>query len=77
MKLRIAIIGAGISGLMAGCLLKKLGHKVEVFEKASSISEFGAGITLSRNATTLLKREGILSGLEGLSQNPMRSISGQ
>jgi len=74
MKLRIAIIGAGISGLMAGCLLKKLGHKVEVFEKASSISEFGAGITLSRNATTLLKREGILSGLEGLSQKPMRSI---
>ena len=51
----VAIIGAGISGLTAGCALKKYGFNVDIFERSDSISEFGAGITLSRNATCLLR----------------------
>ena len=63
MKLKIAIVGAGISGLTAGILLKKLGHDVSIFEKSSSISEYGAGINLSRNATkSCLKRKSPNSG---------------
>ena len=74
MKLKIAIVGAGISGLTAGILLKKLGHDVSIFEKSSSISEYGAGINLSRNATILLERSGLLDGLKDISQYPSRSI---
>ncbi len=74
MKLEIAIVGAGISGLTAGILLKKLGHDVSIFEKSSSISEYGAGINLSRNATILLERSGLLDGLKDISQYPSRSI---
>ena len=74
MKLKIAIVGAGISGLTAGILLKKLGHDVSIFEKSSSISEYGAGINLSRNATILLERSGLLEGLKDISQYPSRSI---
>ena len=51
----IAVIGAGVSGLTAGYALKKIGLEVEIFERSQSIDAFGAGITLSKNATLLLQ----------------------
>ena len=50
----VAIIGAGIAGLTAGCALRRYGFEVDIFERSDSITEFGAGITLSKNATSLL-----------------------
>ena len=57
---RVAVVGAGISGLTAGYALQKIGLKVDIFERSQSIAEFGAGITLSRNATSLLKELGLM-----------------
>ena len=51
----IAIIGAGIAGLCLGCFLKKSGLPVIIFEKSSSVSNYGAGITISPNGINILK----------------------
>jgi 3-hydroxybenzoate 6-monooxygenase len=46
----IAIAGAGIGGLSAALALALKGFSVEVFERASTIREVGAGIQLGPNA---------------------------
>ena len=66
----VAIIGAGISGLTAGCALRKYGFEVDIFERSDSITEFGAGITLSRNATSLLRKIDLYDELERSSYKP-------
>tara|TARA_Y100001970_G_scaffold288855_1_gene417426 strand:- start:97954 stop:99105 length:1152 start_codon:yes stop_codon:yes gene_type:complete len=70
----VAIIGAGISGLTAGCALRKYGFEVNIFERLNSISEFGAGITLSRNATSLLRHLDLYEELERNSYTPKGSF---
>ena len=70
----VVIIGAGISGLTAGCALRKYGFKVDIFERSDSISEFGAGMTLSRNATFLLKNLDLYDDLEKNSYRPKGSF---
>ena len=42
----IAIIGAGISGLMLGCILREKKIECTLFERSKTISEYGAGITI-------------------------------
>ena len=58
LALEIAIIGAGIGGLAAAYVLGRAGHKITIFEAASSLGEVGAGILLPPNATRLLLRWG-------------------
>ena len=70
----VAIIGAGISGLTAGCALRKYGFEVDIFERSDSITEFGAGITLSRNATSLLRQIDLYDELERSSYKPHGSF---
>ena len=48
-KLKIAIIGAGVSGLCSALFLRRLGHEVTVFEKDRSIKSEGAGIQITSN----------------------------
>ena len=48
---RIAIIGAGIGGMTAAVTLAQKGIQVSVFEQAPELSEVGAGITITPNAT--------------------------
>ena len=60
---RINIIGAGVSGLFLGYCLKKNGFNPIIYEKDKSLSDNGAGVNLSRNATILLKEVGILEKL--------------
>jgi 2-polyprenyl-6-methoxyphenol hydroxylase and related FAD-dependent oxidoreductases len=50
-KLNIAIIGAGIGGMSAALGLAQSGFKVSVFEQAPELSEVGAGLTITPNAT--------------------------
>ena len=47
----IAIIGAGIGGMTAAVTLAKKGVKVSIFEQAPELSEVGAGLTITPNAT--------------------------
>ena len=69
----VSIIGAGISGLTAGCALKQFGIEADIYEQSESITEFGAGITLSRNATSLLNKLDVLEELASLSYIPKKS----
>jgi len=69
----IAIIGAGVSGLTAGYALRKLGASVDIYERSESVTEFGAGITLSKNATSLLKELGLMDVLLKKGYQPMGS----
>ena len=70
----IAVIGAGVSGLTAGYALKKIGLNVEIFERSQSIDAFGAGITLSKNATLLLQDLGLMEVLSSKGYYPMGSF---
>jgi salicylate hydroxylase len=71
---RVGIVGAGISGLTAGCALRQCGIQVDIYERSKNISEFGAGITLSRNATMLLAKLGVLESLAKKSYKPTKSF---
>ena len=66
----IAIIGAGIAGLTLGCVLKKEGIPVIIFEKSESISNYGAGISISNNGISILKKIGIFDNIKQSSSNP-------
>ncbi|KAF9561912.1 FAD/NAD(P)-binding domain-containing protein [Agrocybe pediades] len=57
--LDIAIVGAGVAGLVAGYLLGRAGHRVTLFDSASELGEVGAGIQLTPNVTRLLIRWGV------------------
>ena len=69
----VAVIGAGVSGLTAGYALRKIGIEVDTFERSESIKEFGAGITLSKNATMLLQEIGLMESLSSKGYHPMGS----
>jgi 2-polyprenyl-6-methoxyphenol hydroxylase-like FAD-dependent oxidoreductase len=55
----VLIVGGGIGGLAAAIGLSRTGHEVRVFERAPRISEVGAGISLSPNATRALNQLGM------------------
>ena len=67
---RINIIGAGVSGLFLGYCLKKNGFNPIIYEKDKSLSDNGAGVNLSRNATILLKEVGLLEKLSEFAYFP-------
>ncbi|HEY7319808.1 MAG TPA: FAD-dependent monooxygenase [Candidatus Binatia bacterium] len=58
-RLKILIAGAGIGGLTAGASLLQAGHDVTIFEQAPELSEVGAGLQLSANATHVLHHLGL------------------
>lgn len=67
---RINIIGAGVSGLFLGYCLKKNGFNPIIYEKDKSLSDNGAGVNLSSNATILLKEVGLLEKLSEFAYFP-------
>lgn len=69
-RTRIAIVGAGISGLVSACALQKHGFRPQVFEKAKQLGEVGAGLTLAPNATHALFSIGLEEDLMRLSTQP-------
>src|SRR6516164_9698949 len=57
--MRIAIIGAGIGGLAAAAALHRIGVEALVIERAPSIREVGAGLSLWSNAVNALRELGL------------------
>ncbi|WP_340373797.1 FAD-dependent monooxygenase [Streptomyces sp. SS7] len=60
---RVAIVGAGITGLTLAAALDRSGVTCEVFERAPGLGETGAGIQLGPNAVRLLHRLGLADDL--------------
>jgi salicylate hydroxylase len=69
---RIAIIGAGISGLTAAAALLRRGFKVRVYEQAPALGDVGAGLTVSPNATHALLSIGLGEDLRRDGMEPVR-----
>ena len=70
----IAVIGAGISGLTLGVILKSHNIPCIIFEKYDSVSEYGAGISISPNGLEVLKTLNIYNDLLKISAKPSSSI---
>ncbi len=61
---RIAIIGAGIAGLTAALAFARKGMSCDIFEQASALTEVGAGLQISPNASRILASLGVLDNIE-------------
>ena len=53
--MKIAILGGGITGLVAAYELLKKGHKVSIFEKEKQLGGLACGFKLSKNSWYLEK----------------------
>lgn len=73
-----AIIGAGISGLTAALALARHGIRSEIFEQAEALTEVGAGLQISPNASRILDTLGVLDALLPVWLEPreVRLVSG-
>ncbi|HEY7216993.1 MAG TPA: FAD-dependent monooxygenase [Candidatus Binatia bacterium] len=69
-KHKILIAGAGIGGLTAAANLLTAGHDVTVFEQAAELSEIGAGLQISANATHVLHHLGLGPALAKVGVRP-------
>lgn len=67
---QVIIAGAGIAGLTAALSFAIRGYPVSVFERAPRLDEVGAGLQISPNATRILDRLGVLSGLRQAAVRP-------
>ncbi|KAJ5115135.1 hypothetical protein NUU61_000894, partial [Penicillium alfredii] len=54
-RLRIIVVGAGLSGIAAAISAALSGHKVQVIEQAKELAEVGAGLQITPNASRLLQ----------------------
>lgn len=66
----IIIIGAGIGGLTAALTLQHFGFRVRIYEQADSLSEVGAGLTISPNANHALNFLGLEAAIADASIIP-------
>ena len=67
----IAVVGGGIGGLSAALSLYQAGFDVRVYEQAELLSEVGAGIQVSPNASRILHRLGLAEELAGMGVRPL------
>ncbi|MFK0272490.1 FAD-dependent monooxygenase [Ensifer sp. NPDC090286] len=68
----VAIIGAGIGGLTAALCLARRGFEVDIIERATALTEVGAGLQLSPNASRILIELGLQTQLESVWTEPER-----
>jgi salicylate hydroxylase len=68
--MKVIVIGGGIGGLSAALQLLKAGLDVDVYEQAPRITEIGAGIQISPNASRLLHRLGLRPAMDAVGVLP-------
>jgi len=56
---RVAVVGAGLGGLVAGALLQQRGCDVTIYEQAPEFARLGAGINLGPNVMRILRAIGL------------------
>jgi salicylate hydroxylase len=67
----VAIVGGGIGGLAAALSLLRAGVDVHVYEQAKALTEVGAGVQISPNASRILHRLGLAEELARLGVKPL------
>ncbi|MEM6683110.1 MAG: FAD-dependent monooxygenase [Pseudomonadota bacterium] len=67
---KIAIVGAGLGGLVAALTLAKRGADVAVYEQAETLGDVGAGISLTPNASRILEGLGLKDYLAQNAEEP-------
>lgn len=72
---RIAIIGAGLGGTVAGALLQRRGYTVRIFEQAPEFARLGAGINLGPNVMKILRHIGTEERLVDIGIRPITWVS--
>lgn len=73
-ELNVIIVGAGLGGLAAAIALLEAGHRVLILERASEITEVGAGIRVPPNSSRFLVRWGLQHQMEEKSVKPKAII---
>ncbi len=66
----LLIAGAGIGGLAAALCLAQTGNTVTLIERATELTEAGAGLQISPNASAILRRLGLLEPLAAVASAP-------
>jgi len=69
--MKVVIAGGGIGGLSAAVALAKVGFEVELVERAQALTDVGAGIQLSPNATKGLAGLGVLEAVAQAGSTPL------
>ncbi len=72
MSHRVLIAGGGIGGLAAALACARAGQMVQLFERAPTFAEIGAGIQLGPNVTRILHGWGLQEPLEAVAAYPDR-----
>jgi len=72
---RITIIGGGIGGLAAARALLMQGVEATVYEQASRISEFGAGVVMTPNAMKALRGLGVEDAVQAVAFTPSAHVA--
>ncbi|WP_375582820.1 FAD-dependent oxidoreductase [Cyclobacterium xiamenense] len=78
-RMKIGIIGGGITGLTAALALRKSGITSVVYEQAVELNEIGAGIWLQPNAIKVLDWLGLKGEIQkqGIELNKMEITNNQ
>jgi salicylate hydroxylase len=72
--LRVAIVGGGIGGLTLALALRQRNIAADVFEQAPELTEIGAAVALSANATRELGRLGCLEQIAAVATQPTELV---
>jgi salicylate hydroxylase len=70
----VAIIGAGVGGLVLAHALRARGLEPDIYEQSAELTEIGAAVSLSANATRELDRLGLLDDIRTASTEPTELI---
>jgi salicylate hydroxylase len=70
-KPSVAVIGGGIGGLTAALPLLRAGFDVDVYERAGQLTEVGAGVQISPNASRVLHGLGLADELARTGVKPL------
>jgi salicylate hydroxylase len=70
----VAIIGAGIGGLVLAHALRARGFAADLYEQSAELTEIGAAVALAANANRELERLQLLDDVRGASTEPTELI---